>query len=191
MNDIFFISLNIVDNDNKCLNNSGIPIVYYWNSNDELLESMKSQEGFKDNISKLCFNEKLYPISKIKYIYIINPDIKEYKTGEVNIQDLFKLEEIEDDFYYKYVLDILKSLYTNVYKKEYDYNEDNTYIITPTAEEEIIDLYKSIVGGVKREISLKTVITYIQKTLSENTKLSKNNIQFLIDKLTNIIEEKQ
>lgn len=191
MNDIFFISLNIVDNDNKCLNNSAIPIVYYWNSKDELLESMKSQEGFKDNISKLCFNEKLYPISKIKYIYIINPDIKEYKTGEVNIQDLFKLEEIEDDFYYKYVLDILKSLYTNVYKKEYDYNEDNIYVITPTSEEEIIDLYKSIIGGVKREITLKTVVTYIQKTLSENTKLSKDNIQFLIDKLTNIIKEKQ
>lgn len=195
----YFVSINICYRDNEysnivLLNENSYPIIYWWNTGEDLLDCIKDDEKFKKIIFDKCINKKLYDKSFLSIFYY-DTDIDEYIEKIINIQDFYSIINIslidpENDFYYEYVLPIFEELFTNVYKITYDqYNSDGTYDIQLSNESRIADIYQRIIHGVKREITLETVLNYIRKQLLDNTKLTKENIDIIINKLNNLLKE--
>ena len=93
MSKISILSINIV-NDNSILNKDGLPILFYWNKDDDLKNCLLD-DSFKSLVISLCKNA-VYANAKIKCISFVDENIdvdgdEKYETTEYNVQDLFSI----------------------------------------------------------------------------------------------------
>lgn len=190
-----FVAINIYvkalyDNSkNILLNPTESPLIYYWDENEELIDCLFSEEPLKEWIIELCKDNSIFEDAKVCIFYLENEgvegeDFEKFRTETVSIQDILPIELIDKETCYKYFLDILKELYVDVFKQEYE--SDITDL-----DERTRDIYNKIINGVKREILLSTVSSYIYKTLRERTNLIEKNISKLLKIFNNIIERTQ
>lgn len=190
-----FVAINIYvkslynENKNILLNPTESPLVYYWDENERLIDCLFSEEPLKEWIIELCKDNGIFEDAKVCIFYLENEgvegeDFESFITKTVSIQDVLPIEMIDKETYYKYFLDILKELYVDVFKQEYE--SDITDL-----DEKTRDIYNKIINGVKREILLSTVSSYIYKILKERTHLNDENISKLLKIFNNIIERTQ
>ena len=100
------VAINIV-NDNKLLNinGNGVPLLFYWNGEDEVLDSIFKMDIFKAKIYDVINNVNNYTNSKIALFY--------FKYIEYKIPNLDSFDKV-NDFYYSYLGTIEKEDYIHI-----------------------------------------------------------------------------
>lgn len=193
-----FVSINIIktkdfinENLNYLINDNSYPIIFYWNGEDEYLDSILKSEKFLEKLKDNICTSDLYDKTLLYMIFV--SDDEDFKETCISLQDIIPLEKIDKNFYFLYFIDTLKELYKNVYKVDYDtVNKEDVFLdhyIEPSFEDIIKDIYDKIIHGVKRDLQKETITNYIRKILTENTSLNKENIDFIISKIEEITKE--
>lgn len=195
-----FASINIIHSKDGVINNlnhnfisNSYPIIFYWNGEDDCIDTILSSENFKEKLKKMICTYSLYDNTSL-YIVFVSDD-ENFKESVISLQDIIPLKELDEDqnFYFLYFINTLKELYKNVYKVNYDdVNKPDEFLehyIEPSYEDIVKDIYDKIISGVKRDLQKETITNYIRKILTENTSLNTENINFIILKIEEITKE--
>jgi hypothetical protein len=185
-----FVAINIVsselENVNVLLNdNNGFPIIFYWNGIDDIFDKISKDEKFLNIINNYVFNYDTYDKTFLKLAFINTENENIYNQKEVSIQELYSLESLNKDFMFMYLQNIVTDLYEKFFKEKYIISD----IEDLTSKDIIKDIIHKIENNDKREILQSTIINYIRNKLNENTKLTKENKEYLINSLEDIIRE--
>lgn len=177
MNKISVLSLNIV-NGNTVLNDNGVPILFYWNKNDDL-KSCLVDSSFKSKVLSLCKND-MYTTAKLKCIYFEDENVnidgnEKYNIIEYDIQDLFPIVDNEI-IAYRIIMYILHDLYITIFK--HSVNEEYKLDSLDSVKNILHVIYSSILN--QNKISPNTIFQYVLCKVSEIKSLNKNNIDSII-----------
>ena len=181
-----FISINIISKHgevNNILNAGGVPIIFYWDGESDMINDITSNENFNNIIKTYVLNKDMYDKTYLSMIYINGNDFN--NTKKIQIQSLYKLDD-SSEFALTYIKDIIFELYKFVFKKEYILNDDIENI---DIENIIKEIFLKIKEENKDKISDDIIIHYILSKLNKYTNLNTENKQYLIDKLKNIVKE--
>jgi hypothetical protein len=180
-----FIALNVSYED-TLLNDSTVPIIFYWDGISDIQEDIKSNEHFMDMLNRKCLSVEKYSKAIISLCYINDDNSHEYGDYTISIEEILPFEDIKDnDFMFGYVSEILLKLYKKVFKMEYVRND----IDDLNFKVEMRDIIKKIREYLGRPISNETILNYILSQLDEQFKLSEKNKTWLIEKVKLIFEE--
>ena len=181
---IKILSLNLVKNslnNNKILNPSNYPILYYWDGNNQVINEILNNKEFSQYINDKIINLDNYSFTKL-YIIDYDLDSENYNQQIVDIQELYSLSiNNYNDLAYQYLYNIFKKLYNISIKKEYKPTDNDTYI------DDIIEIYTLLKNKFKERISVETLKQYIISQLQQEYKLNKNNIDYIINLYKDII----
>jgi len=174
------VSINIIKKtENKLLNDKFQPYLFYWDGETDIIEDIKKSDEFINKIKSACFNLENYSDSILAYfIYELNDIDEQYTDNILNIQDIFLLSDIDEDFYEEYIINIFKDLYKQVFNEDYK-GKDNI----------IFNIYTKIKEKYKDKFIEESAVNYIRSILQKENKLSQTNIDFIISKLNNIIKK--
>lgn len=180
------VAINIINNENdkkELLNKTNFPILYYWDGENSLTESIKNDVDFKQYCLSICNNLDIYLNSKIHYFYFkFKDDTDDYtEFDELPLTDIIKLDEFNDNsIYINYLIYLFKRLYFNAYKTEYNTELNNIDIIE--------DIYKQIKNKFSTRISKTTIINWVRSRLTKKN-IDIYNTNIIIDNLTNILNK--
>lgn len=174
MSKISLIALNIVDN-NILLNPSKTPILFYWNGEDTIKESMLTND-FKEILKSVCDKEH-YSSSIISYATFLdanteNQGDEEYSSGEIKVQDVIFLSE-NNELAYNIIYLTLHELYINSFKKSYNYNSNISL------KDNIQNMYRSILNTFGDKLISKSIFHYVKSKLEKHN-YNEQNLNELI-----------
>ena len=179
MGKISILSINIV-NGNSILNKDGLPILLYFNKDDDLKNCLLD-DSFKSLVISLCKND-IYTNTKIKCVSFIDEDTdvegnEKYNIIEYDVQDLFSIID-NKIIAYRIIMYILHELYISIFKRSINENYkddslDNIKDVTHT-------MYSAILTNNKDKILPRTVFHYIVNKASQINNLNKNNLNSII-----------
>lgn len=182
------VAINIIYRENMLMNPDNTPILYYWDgkSQDLTTEILQDQQMSQYIVSNLCCAD-IYDTCKLCYFtYTVDEQNQEqYEKHIVTLQDVLPLYKLSnaDYIYFSYTVNIFNKIYKNAMNKPFENDLD----ITP--QEQIIDIYKQVKAKYGARISVRTILEYIRSQLSENTSLSQNNINFIYQKIQDLLTE--
>jgi len=185
------VAINIV-NDNELLNinGNGVPLLFYWNGEDEVLDSIFKMDIFKAKIYDVINNVNNYANSKIALFYFKYIEDKEqYNELSVLIQDYIKLKDFPEDkidFYKEYIWQHFAYLYKSVYQEDYDKDVNMLSI-----EDSILDIYDKIKEKHPKRVMKSTVLNYVRSELMKTNHLNMDNTDWIIDKLDSLLNERE
>jgi len=185
------VAINIV-NDNKLLNinGNGVPLLFYWNGEDEVLDSIFKMDIFKAKIYDVINDVNNYANSKIALFYFKYIEDKEqYNELSVLIQDYIKLKDFPEDkidFYKEYIWQHFAYLYKSVYQEDYDKDINMLSI-----EDSILDIYDKIKEKHPKRVMKSTVLNYVRSELMKTNHLNMDNTDWIINKLDNLLNERE
>lgn len=176
MNNISLVSINIIQKENKQLLNktNGVPILYYWDGNGDLLESIINNEDFKHkHFENLNYDN--YINLSIAYFYF-TLDNEEYIDNIVNLKDYLLFDnEIFENMHYNIILEYLEKLFEICTKEKFiKENEDNI--------ENINTILNNLKNKYKDKISNKTIANWIRQQMIEDNIYNKEDITLIINK---------
>ena len=179
MSKISVLSINIV-NGNSILNKNGLPILLYWNKDDDLKNCLLD-DSFKSLVISLCKND-IYTKAKIKCVSFIDEDTEidgneKYNIIEYNVQDLFSIID-NDIIAYRIIMYILHDLYINIFK--HSIKEDYQDNSLDNIKNVIHTMYSAILTSKQDKILPNTIFHYITNKISEIDNLNKNNLYSII-----------
>lgn len=182
------VAINIYNKDTKELyNNKETPILYYWNGEGDLLQSILNDKQFKDNYINKINNIDVYCNMKMSYFYFCFSGGDElYIDNSVLLSDYVPLSSIESySIVLKTIINHLYDLYSKAFNgKSYDklkvFNEDI-----------IIDIYDEIKNKYKERLLKNTVINWVRSEINKQENLNEENENYIIDTLTNILKNKE
>lgn len=182
------VAINIYNKDTKELyNNKETPILYYWNGEGDLLQSILNDKQFKDNYINKINSIDAYRNMKMSYFYFCFSGGDElYIDNSILLSDYVSLSSIESySIVLKTIINHLYDLYEKAFNgKSYDklkvFNEDI-----------IIDIYDEIKNKYKERLLKNTLINWVRSEISKQEKLSEENENYIIDTLTNILKNKE
>lgn len=177
-----FCAINIIDSNNRLRNKDLCPIMYIWDGQENLFESMKKTEDFSNYIKELGFFEKCkdYNFGKIIGFTYKKEDDKEksYEHQEILIQELFPCD-LENPLSQYILNECMEDLYYKAFKKKLE----NPNVVT---------IYNKLKEKYKERLSDETIYQAIRSKLQTDEKyigLNLNNINNLIDILKNELNE--
>lgn len=183
------VAINIIKDD-KILNSKGIPLLFYWNGKNDVLESMYKDNEFKSYLYDLINSVELYTESKLAYFYFkYDNDEEQYNDSIVPIQDFLKLEDFPEDkisFYKEYIWIHFSYLYKSVFQEEYDKDVNMLSI-----EDSILNIYDLIKEKHPKRVIKSTVLNYIRSELMKTNHLNMANTNWIIDRLERLLNEKE
>lgn len=189
MNDVI-VSMNIFHrdfDDVHLLNKNSIPILFYWDKNDNFEQKLIEDESFRKLIDEKCLNSKLYTNSIIGYTMLtINDSDEKWEDKYIEIQDLFTLDllnDSENEFCNEYLNSIIYSLYEKAIGEQYV--KSNILINENESYKEIFDKIRE---KYPNRFEKNTFIKYIHSELVKKYELHDTNIKWIINKLNNIFE---
>lgn len=179
MSKISVLSINIV-NGNSILNKDGLPILLYWNKDDDLKNCLLD-DSFKSLVISLCKND-LYANTKIKCVAFIDEDTEingneKYDIVEYDVQNLFSIRDNEI-IAYRIIMYILHDLYINIFKRSI--NEDYQDNSLNNIKNVIHIMCSTILTDKQDKILPNTVFHYIINKISQIDNLNKNNLDSII-----------
>lgn len=179
MSKISVLSINIV-NGNSILNKDGLPILLYWNKDDDLKNCLLD-DSFKSLVISLCKND-LYTNTKIKCVAFIDEDTEingneKYDIVEYDVQNLFSIRDNEI-IAYRIIMYILHDLYINIFKRSI--NEDYQDNSLDNIKNVIHMMCSAILTDKQDKILPNTVFHYIINKISQIDNLNKNNLDSII-----------
>lgn len=185
------VSINII-NDNKLLNfnGNGVPLLFYWNGEDDVLDSIFKMDIFKTKIYDVINDVNNYTNSKIALFYFKYIENKEqYSELSVLIQDYIKLKDFPEDkidFYKEYIWQHFAYLYKSVYQEDYDKDINMLSI-----EDSILDIYDKIKEKHPKRVMKSTVLNYVRSELMKTNHLNMDNTDWIINKLDSLLNERE
>lgn len=185
------VAINLTTN-NKLENPNEVPILFYWNGEGDLKETIFSDLEFLTLVKSNVLTFQKYAIAKVSWFYFKgsdNEDDEIYYDEILNIQDNLTLESLcKDDpmctFWHEYIKSHFAYLYQCSFKSLYTFDP-----IPDNFNDEIIDIYKKLKERNPNKIIKSTVINYIRLELSKTNNLNKDNIEFLMNKLDEILKD--
>lgn len=184
MNNDTLVSLNIFNKENNQLINQ-IPLLYYWNGEGDLLNSIINDKSFLskylDNISYNLYNS-LY----LAYFFFEfdENDEENYKENIIKISDYINLDIFEStNIINEIIIMHLFELYKISMKSKYNdiqvFNKDI-----------IIDIYDKIKEKYKEKLNKETFINWIRQELIDKNKLNNDNTNYIINYLKQLLNNK-
>ena len=100
------VAINILkktDDDSVVMNKRGMPILFYWDGETDVLEDMQSKEEFV-SLLKNMINITNYTSISIAYLYFmedVDNEFKEvYNDKVIDLQDWMPFSKLEHEFAY-------------------------------------------------------------------------------------------
>jgi len=182
-----FISINIIQ-DKIIINPDGVPIIFYWDGQSDMIEDFINDEKFSSILKEnILSDKKKYDTTYLSLIYVSTLNNRtSFKTKKISIQQLYKLKDLNNNIVNEYLDDIFFDLYEMIFKEQYS---ERILREEQSDENSIKDIYKLVKENSKKKVSEETFINYVLSKLNDNTKLSIENKNFLIEKLKDIIRE--
>ena len=177
-----YLALNVIKNQNEIINQ--IPILFYWNGEDDIKESLKANNFIDKIISMTCFDDDFYLHSKIYYAgYVKYADDSDlYEDSTISFQELYSLDEIGNKlFYILFIKKYFEALYKSVFIEVYD-------VALNFDEGDIVNIYEKIQNKYPQRVTKETFINYIRSELLKDNQLSNENIEYCINKLNVLIK---
>lgn len=183
------VAINIINND-KILNNKGVPLLFYWDGQNDVLESMHKDNDFRNYLFDLINTTNFYTDSKLTFFYFkYENDKEQYNENIVPIQDFLKLEDFPEDkldFYKEYIWIHFAYLYKSVFQE--DYAEAVNML---SIEDSVLNIYDLIKEKHPKRVIKSTVLNYIRSELMKTNHLNMENTNWIINKLETLLNEKE
>lgn len=180
------VALNVVDKDDILHNPTSVPILFYWNGEDELEDHLSKDEEFKKFIAEETFVATHYTSASINYFFFKYDENKEeqYTEHKINVQDLFLLKnmtEQESIFFYSYLKKYFNKLYYNAFKKDYEWGNESDI------DAALKDIFNKIQELHPERFSMESLCNYVRLQLQKYDSMNSNNTEFILDKIRNIL----
>ena len=184
------VAINILK-ENTIINERGVPFLYYWDGESNVIESIKNDIKFISYLYEKIANKSNYALSRLTMFYFKYDDNnnENYTEEQIQIQSFLTLDMISEDkrmFYKEYLWEHFKYLYSSAYHEEYD-KEVSLFDI----DEAILDVYDKIQKKYPKKVIKSTVVNYIRGELQKQDNLSLENTEWVISQLENILNEKE
>ena len=178
------VAINITQFD-KLLNNSTVPLLFYWNGESDIINSLKEDESFISFIKERCMNIDNYTKCKISYFFFkYNEDNEEYNQQIDDIQDIFQIDS-NKILILEYLTTIFKKMYNDFLKTRYSgdimFNTDDT----------VLEIYSRIQEKFPNRFVKESVLNYVRSELKKKYGLNNTNTEIVIGYLENIIKDQK
>lgn len=181
------VAINILkktDDGSVVMNKRGMPILFYWDGETDVLEDMQSKEEFVSLLKNMT-NITNYTSISIAYLYFMEDADNEFKEvyndKVIDLQDWMPFSKLEHEFAYSYIKNIMFDLYKKVFGNEYEKSNKDSL------ETVYVYMYTAIKEKYAQRITKITFIEYIRTEIVKmNTGLSKTNIDWLFNRLNEI-----
>jgi hypothetical protein len=183
MNNGGIVALNIFVKD-EIINDGGIPILFYWNFENDLIGELKENEALQSFIKKNV-KAKDFGDTSISGIYFNNnftedSDDDEYKTFASSLQSMYNIET------FNYDLDILHEIFTALYLTSFK----QIYGGNLTKEDGILDIIRKLKEKYPSRISYTVLRNYIQTQLRDTfDNLTEENKSQVINKFDSLTKK--
>lgn len=179
------VAINITQFD-KLLNNSTVPILFYWNGEGDIIDAITQNESFMNYIKERCMTINNYTKSKMSYFFFKydSEDKEQYSENVSNIQDVFAIN-LNEPFMLEYLITIFKQMHGDFMKAKYD---DQTMFNTSDV---VVEIYDTIQQKFPNRFIKESVVNYVRSELKKKYLLNDINTNSVIDFLENIIKDKK
>lgn len=182
MNNGGIVALNIFVKD-EIINDGGIPILFYWNFENDLIEELKENEALQSFIKK-NIKAKDFGDTSISGIYFNNnftedSNDDEYKTFASSLLSMYGIETFDYD------LDILHEIFTALYLKSFK----QVYNDNLTKDDSILDIIRKLKEKYPSRISYTVLRNYILAQLRDLYNLSEENKTTIITKFDSLTKK--
>lgn len=189
------VAINIIqniDNQNILLQQNTVPMLFYWNGEGTIQDSLVKDKNFVNIIIELCVNSDKYTSSSISYFYFSydENDSEKYQEANYNIQDLFSLEFLDNEYHYdysiiakSYLYKIFQSLYKQSMKKDFESDDDFLF----DNAQSIKRMYDDIQNKYKQKFIKESCLNYVRSELMKVYQLSNKNSNMIIEFLNSCI----
>ena len=181
------VAINIVNAENKLLNKSGVPMLYYWDGTIDIIESLSNDTEFIDYVKTLIIKPEDYLNINICYFYFqYNEKGDEvYSDLNVKIHNLIGLDKFDSEgIVLSFIEKHFKVLYKNSFKQIFDVKEGE-YVSN------ICEMYRAIKSKFKERISKTTIVNWVRSVLYDVEHFNNTNIDFIINKLNQILKAEE
>lgn len=181
------VAINILkktDDGSVVMNKRGMPILFYWDGETDVLEDIQSKDEFVSLLKNMT-NITNYTSISIAYLYFMEDADNEFKEvyndKVIDLQDWMPFSKLEHEFAYSYIKNIMFDLYKKVFGNEYEKSNKDSL------ETVYVYMYTAIKEKYAQRITKITFIEYIRTEIVKmNTGLSKTNIDWLFNRLNEI-----
>lgn len=179
------VAINIYSKEsNKLYNKSLVPLLFYWNGNGELIETILKDNKIVNEYLNTIFDYEEFLKIKMSYFYfkINDNDEEEYIDNTILISNYINLKDFNSD-------QIIYSLSIPYFYELYEKAIGNKYEKVNVFNKEIIlDIYKQIKEKYQEKLYKKTFVNYIRSRLIDQKNISSDNINFIIKQINQILE---
>ena len=188
------VAINVIGLNGKLLNNKNIPLLFYWDGEGDIKDSLKSNSEFIEFLNNNVINFEHYTYAQISLCYFKSDENKNETYADLvfNVQDVFLLSYFNENTLYKtYLLHHFLYLYESAYHEKYPNKIGLSPIDSLDINDVILDIYDKVQEKYPKRVIKSTVINYIKQELENTNCLNKDNVNLVITKLENLLNEKQ
>lgn len=155
------VAINVICN-GKIINREGIPLLFYWNGETDVLEDIKSSIDFKQWLEdeEILTNMNNYLNSHVAFFYFKTHD-EDYHDVVINMQNLFDFSKMEN-----LNLTLFGESIMYLYKNAFPNNEIPSIPINNT-----LDFYKhrlqDVINKYNNTINVETILMSIRGYVQE------------------------
>lgn len=180
------VAINVLKDNTEILNRDGVPIMFYWNIKEGIIEDLRNNLQFTEWLAgkNIFTDEKLYTATSIAYFYFADKDNnpngnEDYSSEVVKIQDIYSVQWLLDNGYDTILNHSAIWMHDKVFGRKSDTNVDSIDI-TADVYKKVKDKYKDKISN---ETYLKAIRSYYQK---ECPNMSASNLTVIM----NLVQEK-
>ena len=156
-------AINVVCND-KLVNRNGIPLLFYWNGETDIIEDIGTNIDFMQWLEDedILTNINNYLNSHIAFFYFKSND-EDYQDHTIDIQDLYNLDALSE-----LKLELLVECTHYLYNKSFP--ERNGVHLSGTLEQQCKDAIKMILDKYGERLSIESCRNAIRAYVQEHYK---------------------
>ena len=156
-------AINVVCND-KLVNRNGIPLLFYWNGETDIIEDIGTNIDFMQWLEDedILTNINNYLNSHIAFFYFKSND-EDYQDHTIDIQDLYNLDALSE-----LKLELLVECTYYLYNKSFP--ERNGMHLSGTLEQQCKDAIKMILDKYGERLSIESCRNAIRAYVQEHYK---------------------
>ncbi len=156
-------AINVVCND-KLVNRNGIPLLFYWNGETDIIEDIGTNIDFMQWLEDedILTNINNYLNSHIAFFYFKSND-EDYQDHTIDIQELYNLDALSE-----LKLELLVECTYYLYNKSFP--ERNRMHLSGTLEQQCKDAIKMILDKYGERLSIESCKNAIRAYVQEHYK---------------------